>query len=703
MNNNDSFRLSVIKPTQIAVVVYAIVKQIFVTFFVEGDYWIYRFLISIVWLSIIFIVTNSKKLTRRQIAILVLTTTVIQEIVFFVAFGGDRMIFFFLLGCSLMSIMYADKLVMLITMFLSCIAISFCIFVLGIKSTVGVEYELIYDVFNIAGLIMINTVIYLIGKYTIGTLANARQEAEDASKAKSSFLATMSHEIRTPMNAITGIAQIQLQKNNLPEEYAQALEKIHRSSHSLLGIINDILDLSKIETGRMEITPVEYDVPSFIHDTVQLNMVRIGSKPIEIILDIDEKLPSKLIGDELRLKQILNNLLSNAIKYTEKGQVKLSVSHSANEKDVILRFTVEDTGQGMKSEDCGKLFSEYTRFNIDSNRATEGTGIGLNITKNLVELMEGTIKAESEYGVGSRFTVTIRQQAVECEAIGAELAQQMRSFTLSREKQHAGLQILREPMPYGKVLIVDDVETNLYVAEGLMSAYDLQIETAISGFAAIEKVERGSTYDVIFMDHMMPQMDGIETTQKLRVMGYRGTIVALTANALAGNADMFKQNGFDDFISKPIDLRNLNSILNKFVRDSHSPKNHLREKKQTMETIFIVDDNDTNLMAAKTALDGIYKTYALPSAAKMFKLAEKILPDLILLDIDMPEMDGFQAIQVLRSDNKLKSIPVIFLTAKEDEATEKQGLEMGALDFIRKPFSQPVLIERIEKYIRGQP
>jgi len=258
-------------------------------------------------------------------------------------------------------------------------------------------------------------------------------------------------------------------------------------------------------------------------------------------------------------------------------------------------------------------------------------------------------------------------------------------------------------MPYGKVLIVDDVETNLYVAEGLMSAYDLQIETAISGFAAIEKVERGSTYDVIFMDHMMPQMDGIETTQKLRVMGYRGTIVALTANALAGNADMFKQNGFDDFISKPIDLRNLNSILNKFVRDSHSPKNHLREKKQTMETIFIVDDNDTNLMAAKTALDGIYKTYALPSAAKMFKLAEKILPDLILLDIDMPEMDGFQAIQVLRSDNKLKSIPVIFLTAKEDEATEKQGLEMGALDFIRKPFSQPVLIERIEKYIRGQP
>jgi CheY-like chemotaxis protein/anti-sigma regulatory factor (Ser/Thr protein kinase)/HPt (histidine-containing phosphotransfer) domain-containing protein len=371
------------------------------------------------------------------------------------------------------------------------------------------------------------------------------------------------------MNAIIGITQIQLQNRDLPNEYMSALEKIYVSGNSLLGIINDILDMSKIETGKLEIIPINYDIPSLVNDAVQVNIVRIGSKPIEFIVDIDENLPSRFLGDELRLKQILNNLLSNAIKYTDEGYVKLSVTHSLSGEDVDLHFIVEDTGQGMKPEDCERLFTEYTRFNFEANRATEGTGIGMNITKNLVEMMNGTIEVKSEYGKGSEFKITVKQETVKCEVIGPELSQQLRSFTFAGERQAANMLVLRELMPYGKVLIVDDVETNLYVAEGLMAPYKIKIETVASGFAALDKVKDGNSYDIIFMDHMMPKMDGIETTKRLREFGYKDVIIALTANALTGNDEMFKSNGFDDFIAKPIDIHHLNAILNKFVRDRH--------------------------------------------------------------------------------------------------------------------------------------
>jgi CheY-like chemotaxis protein/two-component sensor histidine kinase len=347
--------------------------------------------------------------------------------------------------------------------------------------------------------------------------------------------------------------------------------------------------MSKIETGRMELNPAEYDVPSLINDAVQLNIVRIGSKPIEFKLDLDENLPFELYGDELRLKQILNNLLSNAIKYTERGQIKLSVSHfphgvASTMHDIMLRFVIEDTGQGMKSEDKDRLFSEYQRFNAEANRMTEGTGLGLNITRKLVEMMDGTIGVESEYGKGSMFIVTVKQKAVKCSAIGAEIAEMLRNFTFTGDRQTAKLQITREPMPYGNVLVVDDMDTNLYVARGMLSPYKLNIETADSGFAAIEKIQSGKTYDIVFMDHMMPKMDGIETTEKLRELGYKGVIVALTANALAGNDEMFTQHSFDGFISKPIDIRHLNAVLNKFVRDRHPTETGKYKPQETAVT-----------------------------------------------------------------------------------------------------------------------
>jgi CheY-like chemotaxis protein/nitrogen-specific signal transduction histidine kinase len=396
------------------------------------------------------------------------------------------------------------------------------------------------------------------------TITEYAHKAEEASK--SNFLATMSHEIRTPMNAIIGIAQIQLQKEGLPDGYTDAMEQILSSGNNLLGIINDVLDLSKIETGKLDLIPAEYDLPVVINEAVMLNIIRIGSKPIDFILDIDESLPLKLCGDEMRLKQILNNLLSNAFKYTEKGYVKLAVSAAKDGPDTLLRFEVDDSGQGMADEDRKKLFSEYLRFNVQANRKTEGTGLGLSITKRLVELMDGSIEVISEYGKGSIFSVAVMQKTVPCGPIGPDVAEKLKSFAYAKEKNERRKNV-RHVMPYGKVLVVDDVKTNLFVAEGLIARYKIQVDTAESGFEAIDKVNAGNAYDIIFMDHMMPKMDGVETTLKLREGGYKAPIVALTANALAGTAEMFMANGFDGYISKPIDIRRLDAALNKFIRE----------------------------------------------------------------------------------------------------------------------------------------
>ena len=400
--------------------------------------------------------------------------------------------------------------------------------------------------------------------------------AEESNQAKSKFLAAMSHEIRTPMNVILGVTEIQLQDETLAPHVREAFVQVYNSSDLLLGIINDILDLSKIEAEKMEFTPAKYELASLINDTAHLNMMR-NSKPIVFELSVDPNAPANLYGDELRIKQILNNLLSNSFKFTEEGKINLHVSVDESEgggdsDNVALLLTVSDTGQGMSKEQLDMLFTEYTRFNLDANRTIQGTGLGMNITQRLVGMMGGKITVESKIGIGTTITVRLPQKRAGDKRIGAELAENLSKFRVDTSLNVKRGAVTREYMPYGKVLIVDDVESNLYVAKGLMAPYGLTIDTANNGFESVDKIKGGAVYDVIFMDHMMPKMDGIEATKIIRELGYGMPIVALTANAVVGQADMFLKSGFDDFISKPIDIRQLNAVLNKLIRDRQPPE-----------------------------------------------------------------------------------------------------------------------------------
>jgi len=408
--------------------------------------------------------------------------------------------------------------------------------------------------------------------------------AVQASMAKSEFLATMSHEIRTPLNAVIGLAEIELQgfqagfqAGSLPESTRDNIAKIHQSGTSLLGMINDILDISKIEAGRFEIFPAVYDTAQMLSNTLNLNKVRIGDKPLTLKLEINSDFPAKLIGDELRIRQILNNLLSNAIKYTKEGSVTFTAEweKTAGANEAWLRFSVRDTGIGIRKEDIGKLFTDYTQLDTMSNRRIEGTGLGLEIARKLAEMMGGSIGVESEYGKGSVFTVEL-MQGIEGQTIGLSLgeetAEALRNFSYRSwgqtgspspgEEEH----ITRLYLPERKVLVVDDLQDNLHVARGLLAPYGLQIDTAVSGREAIEKA-KANQYDLIFMDHMMPEMDGVETAAAIRKSGKQTPIIAITANALRGMKEWYLGKGFDGYLSKPISSEALDEVMRKYFQE----------------------------------------------------------------------------------------------------------------------------------------
>lgn len=386
-------------------------------------------------------------------------------------------------------------------------------------------------------------------------------EAREATRSKSEFLSNMSHEIRTPLNSILGMNELILREcgDGDIREYATISES---SGRLLLSLINDILDFSKIESGKMEIVPVKYRISLLILDNVQMLEKSFTDKGLKLETDMQDTIPDALIGDEMRIRQILTNLMSNALKYTDKGTVTLKISHGEPENGIMqLRISVKDTGRGITEEDQKKLFNSFTRVDLKNNRNIEGTGLGLAITARLVSAMHGTIWVESTYGVGSEFVVLIPQEIDDETPVGdfGKLLEKRR--TDGGETYHESF-----TAPEASALFVDDTPSNLYVVQGLLKHTGIKIDTASSGAECLDMLLK-SRYDIIFLDHMMPEMDGVETLRliKSEELAPGVPIVALTANAVPCFDERYTDYGFDAYLSKPVLGSTLEKLLVKLL------------------------------------------------------------------------------------------------------------------------------------------
>lgn len=382
----------------------------------------------------------------------------------------------------------------------------------------------------------------------------ARDQADRANQSKSEFLSSMSHEIRTPLNAIVGFSQA-LQEENLPVQAQEEVKDIVRASESLLELVNGILDISKIEANKIEIVDGEYNIYEVLNDLVALSKARMGDKKLDFKPIFDKSIPPILYGDAVRVKQIILNLLTNAIKYTKEGEVIFRVSSIQNSSVCRLIVSVEDTGIGIKKENIDQLFDKFQRLDLEKNKTIEGTGLGLAITKRLVDLMNGRIMVQSVYGKGSKFTVALDQKIIHKDP---------EQIKIENENNSSEIRDLTGK----KVLIVDDNKLNLKVASRLIEKYNCEIKTIESGFECIDLIKSGEQFDIILMDDMMPNMSGVETFHKLKELeNFNTPVIALTANAISGMREKYLEEGFNDYLSKPIDKMELNKILNTYIKN----------------------------------------------------------------------------------------------------------------------------------------
>ena len=470
--------------------------------------------------------------------------------------------------------------------------------------------------------------------------------AEEATRAKSSFLANMSHEIRTPINAVLGMNEMVLRECEDQNIIAYS-ESIRSAGNTLLGLVNNILDFSKIEAGKMEITPVEYDLSSVINDLVNMIQNRADDKGLLLELDMDPKTPKVLRGDEIRIKQIITNILTNAVKYTEKGSITFRIGFEKVDNDdsrVDLKFSVEDTGIGIKEEDIARLFEKFDRIEEKRNRNIEGTGLGMNITQKLLELMDSSLQVESVYGEGSKFSFVLRQDVIRWEELG-DYENAYKNYAGAKHNYRE-----KFTAPNAQVLVIDDNPMNLMVFKSLLKPTRMNIDTANDGDEGLT-LAYDKKYDIIFFDHMMPGKDGIETLHELRLMEKGPNIstpsICLTANAISGAREQYIEAGFDDYLTKPIDSDKLEDLLLAYL-----PK-ELIETAEDDEESF--EEEDTGLNEELTELDRFEKIDVKTGLANSGSV-DAYMP---LLKIFYESMDEKAAeIERLYNDNDIKNYTI---------------------------------------------
>lgn len=533
----------------------------------------------------------------------------------------------------------------------------------------------------------------------------AKDAADKANRAKSDFLSSMSHEIRTPLNAIVGFSECIKNADSLEEAKENAAD-IVTASESLLEIVNGILDISKIESGKLELVQSDYDIYKILDEVVKLIKARLGDKPLNFEVNIAEDIPHVLYGDHFNIKKILINFLTNAVKYTDEGYVKFDVKCVIVNNNVCrLIMSVKDSGRGIKKENIDKLFTKFQRLDEDKNTTIEGTGLGLAITKQLVEMMHGKIVVNSIYGEGSEFTVAIDQR-------------------ISNHKLETQEDVSDDVIDLTgrKILVVDDNKLNLKVAVKLLQPYKCVVETCESGFGCIDKITSGNKYDIILLDDMMPKMRGSETLTRLKAdPKFNIPVVALTANAIQGMREQYMLLGFDDYLAKPIEKKELNRILNKYVLKnalveendkstktveekptiSESPtEENINFQDYTGKKILIVDDNKLNVKVATKIMNPYH--FEIDSAYSGLECLNKVKNtkyDIIFMDYMMPNMDGIETFKQLHEDPSFKT-PVISLTADAVVGAKDKFINAGFNGYVSKPIDKKMLDDAINKALK---